>query len=118
MKVDVSLIGDGFKVKDLKKYLDKIPKFKYNLELKQEFEEITKLGRHKGKPSPYGFCWINGITLKQLKRIGPAFKTYKVDQIHINVKEEQLKCQTCLYVDKELIEVAHILDASIEIVDF
>lgn len=118
MKVDVCLMGDGFKVSDLKKHLEKLPKFKYELELMQEFGKPRKNGPDKGKPSKFGFCWINGITLKQLKRLGPVFKTYNVDDISINVHEEQIQNQTCLYVDKELIDVAHRLEADIEIVDF
>jgi len=117
MKVDVCLIGDGFNVSDFKNYLDKVFKFKYKLELIQEFGEPSKRGPNKGKPSKYGFCWINGITLKQLSRIGSNFKTYKVDDISINIKEKQIKNQTCLFIDKELINIAHKIDADIEIVD-
>jgi hypothetical protein len=117
MKVDVCLIGDGFKVEYLKDYLNELPKFKYKLELIQEFGELSLKGRYKGKPSKYGFCWINGITLKQLKNVGSIFKFYKVDKISINIKEKDLKCQTCLYIDRELINIAHEINADIEIID-
>jgi len=118
MKVDVCLIGDGFNVSNFKNYSDKVFKFKYKLELIQEFGEPSKRGPNKGKPSKYGFCWINGITLKQLSRIDPhCFKAYNVDKISINIKEKDIKSQTCLYVDKELISIAYKIDANIEIVD-
>lgn len=117
MKVDVRLTGDGFKVDDLKAYLDKIPNFEYKLELVQELGEPTKRGPNKGKPSEYGFCWINRITLKQLDQIGSIFKSYKIDDIAINIEEKKLKNQTCLYLDKDLINIASRIDADIEIVD-
>jgi hypothetical protein len=118
MKVDVSLIGDGFKVSELKNYLDKVPKFKYKLELIQEFGEIRTKGPHKNKKSKFGFCWINGITLNQLKRIGPIFKTYKVDNIAINVHQKNIKNQTCLIIDSDLINTASNIGACIEIINF
>lgn len=118
MKVDVSLMGDGFKVSDLKLYLDKALRFKYKLEVIQEFKEPRKIGPHKGKPSKFGFCWINGITLKQLERVGLIFRTYKASKISINIKEKDLKSQTCLYLDRDLIHIASMINADIEIVDF
>jgi len=118
MKVDVCLMGDGFKVSDFKNYLDKIPRFKYKMEVYQEFGEPRTSGPHKGKPSTFGLCWINGITLKQLNRIDRfSFKCYKVDKISINIEEKYLKTQTCLYLDKDLIHTASMINADIEIVD-
>lgn len=111
-------MGDGFKVSDLKLYLDKVRGFKYQLEVMQEFKEPRKNGPHKGKPSKFGFCWINGITLKQLERVGLIFRTYNVSKVSINIKEKDLKSQTCLYLDRDLINLASMINANIEIVDF
>lgn len=118
MKVDISLMGDGFKVSKLKLYLDKVPRFKYEMKVYQEFGEPRTNGPHKGKPSKFGFCWINGITLKQLKRVGLIFRTYNVSKISINIKEKDLKSQSCLYLDRDLIHTASMINADIEIVNF
>jgi hypothetical protein len=115
MKVDVSLIGDGFSPKDLQVYLTKA-NAKYKLKILQELGEPAKMGFGKGKSSKWGFCWLNGITLRQLSRIGKVLKTYKVEDIAINVKQEDVQDQTCIYVSKELIDIAAQLDATIEIV--
>lgn len=115
MKVDVSLIGDGFSPKALQIYL-KALKTRYKLEILQELGEPKKIGFGKGKPSEFGFCWLNGISLRQLTRIGRVFKSYKIDDISINVKESDIKCQTCLTINSELIDIAANLKASIEIV--
>lgn len=115
MKVDVSLIGDGFSPKELQVYL-KALKTRNKLEILQELGEPIKLGFDKGKPSKWGFCWLNRISLRQLGRIGRVLKSYKVDDISINIKESDIKCQTCLTIDKELIGIAANLGATIEIV--
>lgn len=116
MKVDVSLIGDGFSPKELQIYLTKALKTKFKLKILQALGEPKKLGFDKGKPSKWGFCWLEGISLKQLGRIGRVFKSYKIEDITINVKENDVKCQSCLTIDKELIEIAAQLGAVIEIV--
>jgi len=116
MKIDVSLIGDGFNPNDLQLYLNKALKTKHKLEILQELGAPKKIGFGKGKPSPYGFCWLNGISLIQLSRIGQVFKTYKVEDITINVKQKDIQGQTCLYIDKKLIGIVSRLNATIEIV--
>lgn len=116
MKVDVSLIGDGFSPKELQSYLDKALKTKKKLEILQELGSPKKMGFNKGKPSPYGFCWLNGITLRQLGRVGRVFKTYKIDGITINIKQKDVQDETCIFIDKDLIEIASSLNATIEII--
>lgn len=116
MKVDVSLIGDGFSPKELQVYLTKALKTKFKLKILQELGEPKKLGFGKGKPSEYGFCWLKGINLRELTRVGRVFKSYKIEDITINIKQSDVQCQSCLTIDKELIDIASSLGATIEIV--
>ena len=116
LKLNIFLEGNKFVVSDLKNYLDALKNFKYSFNPVQELGELRKSGPFKGKPSKFGMCWVEDISINQLKRIGPIFKTYDVEKIIINVTKKSIKSQTCLYLDQELISVAAQINASIEII--
>ena len=116
MKVDVSLLGDGFNVKDLQVYLKKVLKTKYELQILQELGKPKKVGFNKGEPCEYGFCWLNGISLIQLERIGRVFKTYNIDEIAINIDENDIRDEISICINKELISIASSIGATIEII--
>lgn len=116
MKLNVCLSGEGFVVAELQKYIT-ASKLRCKILLVQEFGEIRPRGILKGQKSPYGLCWLIGISLKQFNRIAPILKTYKINSVCINVQEKDIKTQCGLLLDKGLLKAAVRADADIEIVD-
>lgn len=120
MKVDVSLMGNKLNVAKLHQYLQRSPssKGKYKLQLIQELGAPSNVGPNKGKPSPYGFCWLNNVDVKDLAKFGPGLWTWGAEKIAIDVYQGDIECQTCWTLGHDLISVAARMNAYIEIIDF
>ncbi len=114
-KVDVFLTGEGFSVKKLEKLLSPLS---YNIDIVQEFNTPINRGPNRNKIATYGMCWLRRVPINKLRDMKSLFKRVKISEIIIDIHEDQIKTQTCLYLDMEIISCANHLKADIEIVDF